>query len=384
MIRRKQRRGNITVLSAVLLTALLTVAGLCINLTQLATAKTEMRLACDAAAKAGVVVLGQTQDEDEARAAALQIASRHTVSGQQMLIDDFDVEFGHSSVDQAGGYLFAANELPLNAVRVNTRMSDDAMTASGTYFVTSFFDRENFSLEYAAIASRVDHDICLVIDRSGSMAWDMSNEEWSYPNDENDGDDTDSIIQNYFVTPHPTLSRWAALRTSVDQFLVELEDRPIDVSVGLVSYSSNFIFGLFESEASTIESDLTTQYDTITERLETLGNSELIGNTNVASGMQDAVTVLSGDESRITAKATMVVLTDGLWNQGTDPVDVAEAAAEANITVHTITFGAQADQASMAAVALAGGGNHYHADDGATLQAVFAEIAQTLPAVLTQ
>ena len=357
--RYRQRRGNIMVLSAFLLTAMLCVAGLCINLTQLATSRTEMRLACDAAAKAGVVVLGQTQDPDVARAAARDIAARHTVAGRPLIIGDVDIQFGRSSFDAAGHATFAIDETPLNAVRVNTRIGDGELTASGDYFAPAFFDRKSFALNYTAIASRVDHDLCLVIDRSGSMAWDMTNEPWSYPDDGG----TDSIIQNYFRVPHVSDSRWAALRSSVDVFLDELHNRPTEVRVGLVSYSSNFEFGLYNSVASTTESELTTNYTMLTDRLAAIGNSELIGNTNIASGMQRAVGVLTGTDSRITAKATMVVLTDGIWNQGTDPTEVAAAAAQANITVHTITFSAQADQNLMQAVAAAGGGNHYHAND---------------------
>jgi Ca-activated chloride channel family protein len=67
-----------------------------------------------------------------------------------------------------------------------------------------------------------------------------------------------------------------------------------------------------------------------------------------------------------------------------DPVEVARAAAAANITIHTITFSAQADRTLMAQVAAIGGGNHYHAPDAQALTQVFSTIAKTLPAVLTQ
>ena len=374
------RCGSITVLSAVVLVALLSVCGLCINLTQLATAKTEIRLASDAAAKAGAVVLGQTQDTDQARAVARDIAARHVVSGENMRIRDIDVVFGNSQ-DGEEGHSFQPHEEPLNSVRVNTRMDDDALTKSGSFYITGFLNPDTFSLDYTAVATRVDHDVCLVVDRSGSMAWDLSNEAWSFP-DRETGER--SIIQNYFLPPHPELSRWAALRRSTEVFFEHLESLPVDVRAGLVSYSSNFVFGLYESEASTIENYLTTNYEALNHSMLELGNTELIGNTNIASGMQSAVDVLTGDDARITAKGTMVVLTDGIWNQGKHPSEVAQAAAAANITVHTITFSDQADQHTMIEVAEVGGGNHYHAPDEASLRDIFAEIAQTLPAVLTQ
>jgi len=379
--RKQTRRGSITVLSAFMLTVLLIVAGMCVNLTQLSVAKTEIRLACDAAAKAGAVALGQSQDTLVARAAAQDVAANHAVNGYQILLRNVDVEFGHSHRHADGRFIFERNMEPLNAVRVFARMSDNAATPSGQYFFQGIGDTTTFDLNYEAIATRVDHDLCLVVDRSGSMAWDLSNVAFQYP--EVDEEDS-SIIQNYFLPPHPTLSRWAALRRTSDVFFEELEDLPIEVQVGLVSYSSNFIFGLYDSEASTVESELTEDYDFLSDRMEAIGQQELIGNTNVASGMQAAVRVLTGNGSRITAKGTMVVLTDGIWNQGRDPVEVAAAARDANLTVHTITFSDQADQETMAAAAAAGAGNHYHAPDEATLRAVFSEIAATLPAVLTQ
>jgi Mg-chelatase subunit ChlD len=370
------------VLSAIVLVALLAVCSLCINVNQVATARTEIRLACDAAAKAAAVELGQTQDLDAAREVARDIASRHKVSGASMQISEIDVEFGHSAAEPGGGHTFVAGGQPTNTVRVRTRLDDDAMTKRQAYFMAGILKPDTFGLDYTAMAARVDHDVCLVVDRSGSMAWDLSSEEWSYPDTEEQDDG--SIIQRYFSVPDPANSRWAALSRSTEIFFEHLDSLPVDVRAGLVSYSSNFVFGLFESKASTIESELTTDYTKLNDAMQAIGAAELIGNTNIASGMQSAVDVLTGVESRITAKGTMVVLTDGIWNQGKDPANVASAAAAANITIHTITFSEQADQQKMAEVASIGGGKHYHAPDEESLRQIFAEIAQTLPAVLTQ
>jgi Ca-activated chloride channel homolog len=384
--RGRDRRGTIVALSAFVFIALLMVAGLSINLTQLSTTKTELRLASDAAAKAGAIVLGQTQNIAQARAAAQEIAARHRVNDKSMAIYNIDVKIGFSDKNPNGTFSFAENVEPYNSVRVFTSLGETARAGEGEFYLTGFLNPDTFAMRYNSTATRVDHDICLVVDRSGSMAWDMSSDEWSYP-------DTDvlnevaevnqSIIQRYFELPHPEDSRWAALTRSTQVFFNHLETLPVDVQSGLVSYSSNFQFGLYTSTASTIHSQLTEDYATLQTKMQSVAAKPLIGNTNVAAGMQDAVQVLTGPQSRVTAKGTMVVLTDGRWNQGTDPVAVASAAAAANVTVHTITFSDQADQVSMAAVAAAGGGNHYHAPNEAALQAIFAEIAQTLPAVLT-
>ncbi len=376
----RRREGSIVILSAIIITMLVVVAGLTINLTQLATAKSEIRMASDAAAKAGAVILGQTQDVDAARTVAKQIANKHRVNGTQLKLFNSDVQIGNSEPGDDGQYVFREGQLPLNSVRIDARMDEDGRTGPGAYFM-SYLTPKNFQLNYQSIATRVDHDVCLVIDRSGSMAWDMSGTEWRYPAS-TDGTER-SIIQRYFEPPHPTDSRWAALSRSTELFLEEIEALPIEVQVGLVSYSSNFNFGLYHSDASTIESELTTEYEGLQDSVARIGQDPIIGNTNIASGMQSAVTVLLGEDSRITAKATMIVLTDGIGNQGTDPVGVATAAAAANITVNTITFSDQADQATMQQVATAGGGRHYHAPDEAALRVIFQKLAQTLPAVLT-
>jgi len=376
-----KRRASISVLSAVALMSMLLVAAFCINLTQLSTSKTEIRLACDAAAKAGAVILGQSQSTAAARAAAKSIAQAHVVSGQAMMIGDSDIVFGNGNPLPNGSYAFQANSQPLNAVRVNARMADGALTGMGTYFM-SILTPSTFSLDYTSVATRVDHDLCLVIDRSGSMAWDTTTSTpWSYyqPSGE-----AAPIIQFYFQPPHATQSRWAALRTAVNVFLDEVQALPFQSRVGMVSYSSNFKFGLYESVASKIENNLSTNYGSVRGSLTAIGAKELIGNTNIAAGMQDAVTVLTSAQARLTAKKTMILLTDGIKTQGIDPITVATAAAAANITIHTVTFSNQADQILMKQVASIGGGNHYHAPSPEVLSSVFSTIAKTLPAVLTQ
>lgn len=385
--RGRQRRGNIIVLTAVLITGLLALGAMSINLTQIATTKTELRLASDAAAKAGSITLGQTQNVGAARRAAKQIAAKHRVNGKSMKIHNVDVDFGFSRQQDDGSYSFQENVRPFNSVRVNARIGEDTRYGEGEYYMKGILDPGNFSLHYESTAARVDHDLCLVVDRSGSMAWDMSNEEWSYPPQEDDGNtenDTESIMQRYFEPPHPALSRWAALTRSTDMFFDHLDTLDVEVQSGLVSYSSNFVFGIYTSEASTTHSELTLDHTSLQPPLEELGEEPLIGNTNIASGMQAAYDVLTGPGSRLTAKGTMVVLTDGINNQGTDPVEVARAAAAANITVHAITFSEQADTELMTRVAAAGGGNLFDAPDEASLQEAFRRIADTLPSVLTQ
>ena len=95
--------------------------------------------------------------------------------------------------------------------------------------------------------------------------------------------------------------------------------------------------------------------------------------------------IVSGPGARPFAAKTIVVLTDGENNNGEDPeVAVQNIMDENEITVHAVTFSLGADKATMAEVARIGHGRHYHADDGTALIAIFEEIANNLPTILTE
>jgi hypothetical protein len=101
--------------------------------------------------------------------------------------------------------------------------------------------------------------------------------------------------------------------------------------------------------------------------------------------MTDGIALLTDPATaRTTAFKSMIVLTDGLRTEGPDPVAIAAEAWSLNITVHAITFGGNADQALMQAVAAAGHGKYYHAPTSAQLVTAFQQIALALPTILTK
>ncbi len=77
-------------------------------------------------------------------------------------------------------------------------------------------------------------------------------------------------------------------------------------------------------------------------------------------------------------------MTDGHWTDGNNPVDAARRAADEGITVHSITFSADADVSLMKDVARVGRGKHYHAPDAVALKEIYEEIAYTLQIILTE
>jgi hypothetical protein len=364
-----------------MLAMLSVIAALCMNSAYIELSKSEMRLATDAAAKAASITLGQTGDQNAARTKARQICQKHMVAGAILQIRTGDVDFGLSSVSPSGQYSFVEGGQPVNSVRVSSSFARRTGGVASLPALGGFLGRNSFTLVQDSVATRIDNDVCLVVDRSGSMAWDLTNTPYSYPGNLNGK----SHIQNYFLPPHATGSRWAALTNSIDTFLTILDNNPYQPRVALVSYSSNFQFGLFSSTVSSIDQPLTFDFNSIRNQLTLIGSKPVIGNTNIAAGLRDGIATLASQaSSRPNASHNLVLMTDGILTQGDDPVELAALALTQNIKVHTITFSAQADQDLMEQVAIAGGGQHYHAPDAATLTEIFTELAETLPAMLTQ
>ena len=83
----------------------------------------------------------------------------------------------------------------------------------------------------------------------------------------------------------------------------------------------------------------------------TLSNDPIPGGTNIGAGIDKAVTVLNGGNTRPFAQKTIIVMTDGHWTDGADPVEAAQRAAASGITVHAITLSTDADEGLMQDVA---------------------------------
>ena len=119
------------------------------------------------------------------------------------------------------------------------------------------------------------------------------------------------------------------------------------------------------------------------------------GGTAIGDAMSEGAYIIrnvttddSNARARSFAAKTIVVLTDGDSNRGSNPVDVArDELANLDLVVHTITFTpgvSTAGKAAMGDVATYGRGKHYHTDSGAALSIIFEEIANNLPTILTQ
>ncbi len=171
----------------------------------------------------------------------------------------------------------------------------------------------------------------------------------------------------------PRYSRWYYLDLGVDAFIDVLEITDQEELLSLVTFSSS----------ATLEFNLTKAYTPVRNRVRTIYPT---GNTAIGDGMLTGFTpLIKGAAARPFAAKTIVVLTDGENNYGTDPGEaVKEIIGQYDVTIHTVTFSPGADKDAMIAVAKAGHGRHYHADDGTALVQIFEEIANNLPTILTE
>jgi len=381
----RARRGSILLLAGAAFFTLVALAGLSINIAYMELVRSEQRLATDAAAKAALVVLGQSQSSAQARQAARTIAALHRIGGKPVLLTDSNIQIGTSIGNPNGTYTFSQSNsnssVVTNSVRIQSNLSQVQGGSVPLIILPSMMGLDSFVSEQSAVSTRIDMDVCLVVDRSGSMAWTLGSVPFTYPGILAGK----SPIQNYFQLPHPTLSRWASLTSSVGVFSNVLNEAPIKTRVALASYSSNFTFGIWTSVVASVDQKLTVDYTSLSQKLNALATQPLIGNTNISAGLREGVNALTDPAlTRITSCKSIILLTDGIVTQGEDPVVLATTAREMNIRIHTIAFSAQADVALMQRVAQAGGGQCYIAPNAASLEAAFRTIAATLPNMLTE
>lgn len=372
----KTRRGAIVVLAAVMMIVFLASVAFSVDVAYMQLTRTKLRSATDAAARAAGEALSREQDIELSRQAAKDIAAANYVAGEPLILDDSDVVFGNSEQQGSGSWYFTPGGEPINAVRVFGRRTREAPSGSVATFFGRVFNVLDFEPQQQATVVRLDRDVCLVLDRSSSMKLYLTDTAESMST----GD------PRFCQTPDMSQSRWGALSNAVDTFIDALATTPQIEYVGLVSYASDYSACSYTNYASKINCTLSENHAAVTAAMQGISSSKFNGGTDIASGILKGIDVLTSEDARPYAAKTMVLMTDGnysYWMGHQAPSLVAPQAAAADIIIHTITFGAGADQEEMQAVAAATGGNHYHAPDAATLQDIFEEIALTLPVVFT-
>lgn len=334
----RSRHGAMLVLVAVLVSAFLAMVALGIEVAHIQLARTELRTATDAASKAAALELARAQDINLAIARGTDVAAQNQVIGAPLLLSPDDFTFGNSAQNQTTGrFDFNPASTPINSVRVVGSRTTGSRSGPVNLFFGNLFGTSFFQPQATAVATFMNRDIVLVVDRSGSMAGQLMRD----------------------------------LQAALLLFTQTLAETPADKHVGMASYEAS----------ATIDELLTpnlAQIDEATRRLRANGF------TSISRGMEAGQRIFDSGRSAQFVERTMIVMTDGLHNRGPEPRVVARSLADQNIVIHTITFGPAADTPRMREVARIGGGRHFHAANGSQLAAIYREIAFSLSTLLTE
>jgi len=367
--RNSDRRGAMLVLIALTLPLIVMMTAFAVNVAWMQLVRTELRTATDAASRAGAKTLSLRQDEAVARAAAKDAASRNLVASSPLQVIDSEIEIGLGrQATRNSRFTFTPGTPLKNAVRVTGNRTAGSTGGPVALLFGRVFSIDTFEPSHVATATQLDRDICLVVDRSGSMMRDLVSQ---------------NVPGGFCNPPHPTLSRWGGLNIAVAGFLAELDNTSQLEQCGLVSYSSAGSQCGFTFTTSDINAQLDFNYSSVRSEMASLSSQPVSGLTDIAAGIENGILVLTDPRARPFAVKTMVVMTDGRKNRGIEPVISARRAAREDITIHTITFSSEADFPRMRAVADAASGEHFHAPDAEALERIFRQIAATLPVLLT-
>lgn len=374
------RGGGIIVLMVLAIVTLLSMVLISVDVAAMQLARTELRAASDAAAKAGAEALLRTQNVQKAREAAINLAALNRVAGHPLRLRDQDIIVGESTQQPDGSWSFSEGGATPNSVRVNAMLTQASGTGTVKLVFGKVFGSGNFEPTKLSTASVLEQEVCLAVDRSASMAWDLTGNDWSYPRG-----------GAYEKPPHPTKSRWAALNRAVDSYVDIVAGRSPRPRVALVSWASDvpesdpipLLLGVVFKVVK-LEVPLTGSTGQVKSSMNSRGSQAIIGGTNMAAGIDEGVKILTAPGVKPFAKKTLILMTDGQWNQGRNPRSAAEDARDAGVVVHVITFLPGASSPDARAIAELTGGRHFQANDEAELIAAFEELARMLPVVLTE
>lgn len=375
-IRGNARRGAVIVLVAIVMMVLLVISAFAINICYMSLCQTELRIACDAAARAGARELARSGDDSSARTAAINIAAANRVAGSPVALAAEDVEFGRSARSSATDrFDYQPGATPLNAVRVNARRTAGSPSGSVSLYLGGLLGTTSFEPQAWSTAAATSLDICLVIDMSGSMAFEPD-ESVSYQPRAADLDQNGVWSPGEWRVgdppPIPGNARWNGLKTASTVFFNKLRATPGVERVATVLFSSN----------AGMLSDFTSSYSGTESGLQAISPN---GATGIGEGIAAGHNLFRFSAShRPGAVKIMIVMTDGEQNTGQPWQSASQAAAADGITIHGIAFANGASTATIDGIAGYGGGISCQASSNAQLVAAFNRIADMLPVLLVE
>jgi Flp pilus assembly protein TadG len=402
---------------AMLMIVIFAMAALSMDLAYLELIKTELRAATDASARAAASALIQGQTTAQVQAVAINTAAINKVAGKPLKITAADVTLGQSVLQSNGTYAFQAGSQPYQAVQVSVAMAASNANGAVPLFFGPFVGMNTYQPANTSVAAASACDVCLVLDRSHSMCWDETGTNWSYPEPylghaSPYGLDTYGVLSTvppygssglpsgvFQQYPPQAGSRWMALQSAVQSFCGILQAANGNTHAAVVTWASPISitetvystiqspYNLPTSQGVTMDVGLTSNMSAITAAVTAHSSNILIGGTDMYTGIEGGISVLTGSGSRPSATKVMILMTDGDWSSppgNINPVNAASNAAADKITIHCIGFTSNANMTTCQEIASMTGGKFYYASNSASLTAIFQEIAGTLPVALTQ
>jgi Flp pilus assembly protein TadG len=159
----QSRRGKIVVLSAFLMVLIMGMVAFGVDVGYMALTKTELQTSTDAAAlaAAGELVNGMPAAED----AAYAFLASNKAGGHTLTEANANVEFGFWNNST---HVFTLSNATPNAIRLTTSISEQPL------FFGRVLGRNTFTSSAQAVAAYQPREIALVLDYSGSMAYDST------------------------------------------------------------------------------------------------------------------------------------------------------------------------------------------------------------------
>lgn len=383
--RPQERRGAVILLVAVCLVLLLAMAAFSIDLAYIQLAQTQLKAACDGSAKAGTSALVQGKTEAEAVQAAIDMAALNQVGGKPLKLTAADIKLGQPQLQANGTWQFTAGAKPAQSMQVVGSLASTNSNGKLNLFFAPMLGTSSVGLSNTSEASAFAVEVCLALDRSHSMCFDQTGTIWSYPS---------PLLLDWVagIKMEPiTGSRWESLDVAMNSFCNILSSSNYPPRVAVVTWASDIGKNTTEYQLTgqtsvgvVTDLQLSTSMSAVYSAVHTRSGKVMLGGTNMSSGIDQARSILNASNVKSYAKKVMILMTDGQWNAGRDPVLAAKDAKNENITIHCVCFLQNADQSTTQQIASITGGKFYYASSSAELTAAFKDLAYSLPVVLTK